>query len=210
VWRWSTADAQWTAGPSLPASGAAFAWALLGTKLHVAGGLGPDGSTDTAAHVVWDLAGPGGAGAWTTAAPLPNPRNHGGGAAAGGLFYAVAGRLGWNESSGDQADVSAYDPTTDAWIARASIPTARSEIGGSTSAMPDGRLLVVGGSIAGVKPNADVLIYDPTLDAWSSLPPLPEPRKGAVAVRIGSRIVVTTGSPTSVTPSDKTWVGCCL
>ena len=207
VWRWSAADSRWNAGPSLPAAGAAFAWALLGTELHVAGGLGPDGSTDTDAHLVWDLAG---AGAWTPAAPLPNPRNHGGGAAAGGLFYAIAGRQAWNESSGDQADVSAFDPATGAWTARAPIPVARSEIGGSTSAMADGRILVVGGSIATVKPSADVLIYDPTRDAWSSLPPLPEPRKGAVAARIGPRVVVTTGSPTSVTPSATTWVGCCL
>ncbi len=207
VWRWSAADAQWNAGPPFPTARAAFAWALLGTELHVAGGLGTDGNTDTDAHLVWDLAG---AVAWTSAAPLPNPRNHGGGAASGGLFYAVAGRHSWNESSGDQGDVSAYDPATDAWTARAPIPVARSEIGGSTSTMPDGRILVVGGSVATVKPSADVLIYDPTADAWSSLPPLPEPRKGAVAARIGRRIVVTTGSPTSVAPSDTTWVGCCL
>jgi hypothetical protein len=59
-------------------------------------------------------------------------------------------------------------------------------------------------------PSADVLIYDPTLNAWSRLPSLPQPRKGAVATRIGPRIVVTTGSPTSIDPSATTWIGCCL
>jgi N-acetylneuraminic acid mutarotase len=207
VWRWSAVDSQWSAAPPLPFARAAPAWALLGTELHVAGGLGPDGSTDTSSHVVWDLAG---AASWTNAALLPNPRNHGGGAAAGGLFYAVAGRHSWDESKGDQADLAAFDPTTGAWTARAPIPVARSEIGGSTLSLADGRLVAVGGSIATVKPSADVLIYDPRLDSWSSLPPLPEPRKGAVAARLGRRIVVTTGSPTSVAPSDTTWVGCCL
>jgi len=207
VWRWSSGAGSWSAGPPLPAPGAAFSWALLGTALHLAGGLAADGNSDSAAHDVWDLAG---AATWTTAAPLPDARNHGGGAATGGLFYAIAGRHGWNESSGDVADVDAFDPASGSWTSRAPIPIARSEIPGATSAMDDGRILVVGGSVAGIHPSADVLVYDPAVDAWCALPSLPEPRKGAVAARIGSRVVVTGGSPTSVDPSATTFVGCCL
>jgi hypothetical protein len=207
VWRFSAAASTWSPGPPLPAAQEAFAWALMGNLLHVAGGLGPNGSTDTGTHLVWDVTT---TGPWAPAAPLPNPRNHGGGATSGGLFYAIAGRHGWNESSGDDLEVHAYDPATNVWTARAPIPMARSEIAGATSAMSDGRILVVGGSLTGVIPSADVLIYDPALDAWSALPPLPEPRKGAVAARIGPRIVVTTGSPTSTDPADTTWVGCCF
>ena len=166
-----------------------------------------DGNSDSGFHYVWDLAG---AAAWTTAAPLPDARNHGGGAATGGLFYAIAGRHGWNESSGDVADVDAFDPVSGSWTSRAPIPIARSEIAGATSTLADGRILVVGGSLSGVVPSADVLVYDPAVDAWCALPSLPEPRKGAVAARIGSRIVVTSGSPTSVDPSATTFVGCCL
>jgi hypothetical protein len=87
---------------------------------------------------------------------------------------------------------------------------ARSEIGASTISMDDGRLLVIGGSIAGKQPSGDVLVYDPSLDFWSALPSLPAPRKGAVAARIGSRVIVTTGSPTSTDPSSTTYIGCCL
>ncbi len=207
VWRWSAAGAQWLAGPALPGPRAAFATALLGSALHIAGGLGADGNTDTHDHLVWDVAG---APAWTTAGPLPDARNHGGGAAAGGRMYAIAGRHQWNETSGDVADVDELDPATGAWTTRAPIPIARSEIGASTLALSDGRILVVGGSVAGIKPSGDVLLYDRALDAWSALPSLPEPRKGAVAARIGRRLVVTTGSPTSVDPSATTFVGCCL
>jgi hypothetical protein len=53
-------------------------------------------------------------------------------------------------------------------------------------------------------------VYDPRTDAWSTLPKLPEKRKGAVARQIGRRIVVTTGSPTSTDPIATTFVGCCL
>jgi hypothetical protein len=207
VWRWSAADATWSAGPALPSTEAAFSWALVGTELHIAGGLASDGQTDTGMHAVWDITGPG---PWIAAAPLPNPRNHGGGATSGGLFFAIAGRHEWDENAGDDPEVDVFDPAGGSWSARAPIPTARSEIAASTSVMPDGRILVVGGSIAGVHPSADVLIYDPAADAWSQLPALPEPRKGAVAARVGDRIVVTTGSPTSTDPAATTWVGCCL
>ena len=207
VWRWSAGTDAWSPGPSLPTAGAAFSWALLGTALHLAGGLAADGNSDADTHIVWDLAG---AATWTTAASLPDARNHGGGAATGGLFYAIAGRHGWNESSGDVAEVDAFDPASGSWSARAPIPTARSEIPGATSTMEDGRILVIGGSLAGIHPSADVLVYDQTADAWCALPSLPEPRKGAVAARIGPRIVVTGGSPTSIDPSATTFVGCCF
>jgi len=207
VWRWNGASTTWSAAPNLPSARAAVAAALVGTELHAAGGLAADGNSDSAEHVVLDLAGPG---AWTNAAALPVPRNHGGGAASGGLFFAIAGRHGWDEVAGDSAALEAFDPVTGAWQERAPLPLARSEIGASTLTLDDGRVLVIGGSIPGKHPSDDVLVYDPRRDAWSALPPLPEPRKGAVAARIGTKVVVTTGSPTSIDPSATTFVGCCL
>lgn len=199
--------AGWIAAPALPNAGAGFAWALLGTTLHLAGGLFADGNNDSPYHYVWDTAGSAG---WSSAAQIRNPRNHGGGAASGGLFYAIAGRHQWDENAGNVADVDVFDPATNAWTPRAPIPTGRSEIGASTLTLSDGRILVVGGSVNGIMPSDDVFVYDTAADAWSSLPSLPEKRKGAVAAQIGSRIVVTTGSPTSIDPIDTTFVGCCL
>ncbi len=207
VWRWSAADATWTAGPALPTPRAAVAAALVGTQMHAAGGLAQDGETDSGDHLVWDLAGPR---AWTSAAPLPNPRNHGGGAASGGLFFAVAGRHGWDEIAGHDPALHAFDLATGGWSTRAPIPIARSEIGAATVTMSDGHLLVVGGSVAGKQPSGDVLVYDPRLDVWTALPSLPVPLKGVVAVRVGAKVIVTTGSPTSTDPSATTYIGCCL
>ena len=207
VWRFRAAEAAWVSGPDLPAPRAAVAAALIGSELHVAGGLAPDGDSDSGEHLFWDLAGPQ---EWQAAAPLPVPRNHGGGAASGGLFFAVAGRHGWDEVTGDDPALDAFDPATGAWTARAPMQVPRSEIGASTISMDDGRLLVIGGSIAGKQPSSDVLVYDPRRDLWSALPSLPAPRKGAVATRIGSRVIVTTGSPTSTAPSSTTYIGCCL
>jgi N-acetylneuraminic acid mutarotase len=207
VFRWSAATAEWTPGPALPNAGAAFAWALLGSELHLAGGLFVDGNTDSQYHYVWDTDG---ASTWSTAAELPNLRNHGGGAAAGGIFYAIGGRHAWDERNGNVADVESFDPVSGTWTVRSPLPVGRSEIGASTSTLNDGRILVVGGSMNGVTPSDDVYLYDPASDAWSALPKLPEKRKGAVAAQIGERIVVTTGSPTSTDPNATTFVGCCL
>ena len=100
--------------------------------------------------------------------------------------------------------MNAFDPVTGAWTTRAPIPSARSEIGASTSTLADGRILAVGGALPGIVPSADVLIYIPVSDAWSALESLPEPRKGAVAFQVGRRIIVTTGSPTSTDPLTST------
>jgi len=207
VWRWHATDANWTVGPALPTRRATVAAARIGSEVHIAGGLDVNGKTDFGNHLVWDLAG---AETWTEAAPLAEPRNHGGGAASGGLFFAIAGRHDWDEASGDSSAVDAFDPATGRWTARAPLPLARSEIGAATSTLPDGRLLVVGGSIAGSKPTATVLIYEPTVDSWSPLSSLPERRKGAVAASLAGSIIVTTGSPTSTDPSATTFIGCCL
>jgi len=207
VFRWDTATSAWIPGPALPDAGAGFAWALMGTELRLAGGLFADGNNDSPYHYVWDTAG---AATWETAPDLLNPRNHGGGAAAGGLFYAIAGRHRWDENGGNVTDVEAFDPANGTWTNRAPIPVGRSEIGASTSTLSDGRILVIGGSLNGVMPSDDVFVYSPAADEWSTLPPLPEKRKGAVARQIGKRIVVTTGSPTSIDPIATTFIGCCL
>lgn len=68
----------------------------------------------------------------------------------------------------------------------------------------------VGGSTAGVKPSRDVFEYDPVRDRWRALTALPEPRKGAAAVRVGKKVVVTTGSPTGTDPVATTFLGCCV
>ncbi len=207
VFRLPNGELSWVEGPALPDAGAGFAWALLGSELHLAAGLFADGNSDSPYHYAWDIEGDA---TWTSAAEVMNPRNHGGGAVAGGIFYAIAGRHGWDERNGNVADVEAFDPESGTWASRAPLPVGRSEIGASTFTMSDGRILVIGGSVNGIMPSDDVYVYDPESDEWTTLPKLPEKRKGAVAAQIGELIVVTTGSPTSTDPIDTTFVGCCL
>ena len=204
VWLRRTSDGSFVPLAPLPRPRAALALVQLPDGLHAVGGLALDGVSDTAEHVL--LA----ANAWIERAPLPNPRNHLGAAALGSLLYIVGGRHGWDEAAGDQSSLDEYDPALDLWRPRAPFPQPASEIAASTLSTTGGRMVVVGGSVAGARPTAAVFLYDPRTDAWTRLPDLPEPRKGAVAVSIGEEIIVTTGSPTGVDPSASTWRGCCV
>jgi len=207
VWRLPHGASTWSREPDLPGRRSAFTWGQIGRRLHVAGGLGEDNDTDIASHLARDLAGSDG---WHPLPDLPDPRNHGGSAVVGGKLYAVAGRHRWDESAGHTTSLHVFDPARGSWQPLAAMPIARSEISAATFTTAGGRIVSVGGSTAGVKPSADVLEYDAVRDRWRALPSLPEPRKGAVAVRAGKRVVVSTGSPTSTDPSASTFIGCCL
>jgi N-acetylneuraminic acid mutarotase len=198
------ADGTFAAAPPLPSPRAAAGAGFAGGRLFVVGGLAADGLSDSGEASAGDLATP-----FVDLAPLGNPRNHLGTASIGANLYVVGGRHGWDEAAGDQSDLSVFDAASGVWAAARPIPQAASEIAGATFAA-HGRLIVVGGSFSGVHPTASVWVYDPATGAWTALPNLPEPRKGAAAVAIGDEIIVSTGSPTSVDPAATTWRGCCL
>jgi N-acetylneuraminic acid mutarotase len=206
AWVYDARGDSFAPAPSLSAPRAALALVRAGRSLHAIGGLDAQGLLDSSDHDVLPLDSPDG---WSVAPPLPNPRNHLGGASVGGLVLVTGGRHGWNESSGNQSETDAYDPLTGVWGMRADLPLGRSEIGNATFAAA-ARVVVVGGSVNPATPSADVFAYDPVADRWATLTSLPAPRKGAVADVVGNQVIVTTGSPTGTDPAGETWIGCCL
>jgi hypothetical protein len=143
VWAYNIGTNTYSAMPSLPSARGGGALVLLGTTLHYFGGS-DSARSDSGSH--WTLSLSGGTG-WVAAASLPTPRNHLGGAAIGGKVYAVGGQSGQDAAAIYRSDVHAYDPSTDAWTAVASLPAGRSHMSASTFAM-DGRIIVLGGETA--------------------------------------------------------------
>ena len=207
VWTYDFAADAWDAGLALPLQRAALALVRVGRQLHAVGGLAMDGQSDSADHTVLDL--DSADGGWTYLAPLPNPRNHLGGAVAGNLLVIAGGRHNWDEAAGNQVETDVFDPDAGTWTRGADLALGRSEIGAATFSIGP-KMVVVGGSHNPATPSADVSLYDPVANAWQALTPLPGPRKGAVAALIGNQIVVTTGSPTGTDPATTTWIGCCV
>jgi hypothetical protein len=180
------ADA-WTDATPLPeatAVGAAGA-AVLDGRLHLVGGL--HGTATAPFHQVFDPA----AGGWERLPDAPTARDHFALAAVGGALVAAAGR----------ADgIDAFTPGTDvwdgAWRAGAPIPTPR---GGVMAAVDDeGRLHVVGGEGNALDPDGVFgahEVYDPAADAWSTEPPMAEPRHGTGGAWLDGALHVPGGAP---------------
>ena len=204
-WSYDFANDVWNALPPLPSRRVALSLTNVGNTFYAIGGLAADGDSDAADNTYWSIDDQ----QWTTSTDLPNPRNHLGGTVVQGNVYIVGGRHSWDETSGNQSELDAFDPTSSSWTQLTDIPLGRSEIAASTFSTGD-HLFVIGGSVNPASPSSDVWVYDPSADQWSALPPLPSPRKGAVADVIGNKIIVTTGSPTGIDPAGTTWIGCCL
>lgn len=92
-------------------------------------------------------------------------------------------------------DVRAYDPGTGMWRDRAPMITSRA---GAAAAVLDGKLYVFGGE-GNPAPGArgvfsETEVYDPVLDRWTALAPMPIPRHGTGAAAAAGRIVVPGGA----------------
>ena len=200
VWRYNVASDTYTALPDLPAESGSGQLQYLDGRLHYFGGMEGTGAQDeggaaVADHYVldYDALVAGESSTWGSAAPFPNPRHHMASVVLNGWIYAVGGQQGYYGAATPQATVHAYDPVSDAWTERASLPLARANL---AAVVHEGRILVMGGEVDPPNGNAaDVTAYDPELDTWSQLTPLPAARKVGVAGSLGGDLYYTTGAP---------------
>ena len=190
----------WSAGPAIPADrrrGGAGAVVHDG-QIYVVAGI-TNGHTD--GHVAWLDAFDPRTGEWRRLADAPRARDHFQAGVIDGKLYAAGGR---RSSAGTGQpfeltvpEVDVYDFATGRWStlpAAANLPTPRA---GSTTAVLDGRLLVLGGeSGAQEAAHAEVEAYDPRTGRWSALAPLREGRHATQAVLHDRRLYVAAGSRT--------------
>lgn len=182
VWRYDTVADAWTALPALPATRSSGTLAVIGRSLHFVGGVAdvpsaPEGFEESAAHWALDLDAPT---TWTPRAPIPIARSHLGAVVRDGSLYVLGGQVGEQSALVTQAHVHRYDAETDTWSERAPLPASVGHVTGTTLEI-EGQIVVLGGERAHNEPVPDAYAYDPAADAWSVLPPLPEPMRAAVA-----------------------------
>lgn len=189
VWRYNVDTNTWLAMPTLPEARGGGALALLGRKLHFFGGSDIN-RLDKRNHWVLSL----GDTRWTAAAPLPSPRNHLGDAVLGGKIYAIAGQRGQDSNSVTSTSVYMWNPAKpNIWTSVAPMPRPRSHIGAATFVM-DGRIIVAGGEISHAKSVSDVTAYDPKLNSWKAVTPLPISLHSGAAGSIENQIFYTMGN----------------
>lgn len=111
-----------------------------------------------------------------------------GGALEGTTFTAIGDTWTWNPA------------TEPGWTIRASMPAGTQRGAGVAGALA-GTLVVAGGLRGGAV--TDVSAYDPALDQWTALDPLPVPRDHACGGVIGGKLYVAGGRMTTI-PSTST------
>ncbi len=109
----------------------------------------------------------------------------------GGELYAIG--LGWGDPGAMHGQVEAYDPVSDSWEPRASLPVPRSIVEVSTFKR---KCYAIGGA-AQQTALADVHEYDPQTDTWVSRTPMPEPRAVGGSAVVNGKIYVMGGSDTA-------------
>ena len=186
VWAYDPVANQWSPRSPMPTARAAMAVAVVDGKIYAAGGEPPARESDFA---VYDPA----TNTWMSLSDMPTGRTHLAGGSLGGRFYAVGGRSGGIAGIVDAFEE--YDPATGLWTQRTPIPTAR---GGLAAATLGGYLVVFGGEGNPAVPSGtfeEVEAYEPAMNAWTVLTPMPTPRHGIGAASVGERIYVPAGAP---------------
>uniref|UniRef100_UPI00037342F0 malectin domain-containing carbohydrate-binding protein n=1 Tax=Arthrobacter sp. TB 23 TaxID=494419 RepID=UPI00037342F0 len=202
VYRYDPQNNSWMILTHLPqARGAGVLEASAG-KLHYISGNPADRVTNVGDHFVYNMS----TGAWATAAPLPNPKDHMSSALIAGKIYILGGEHGHDVHHVQQKDAHVYDPGTDKWTKLADLPTAKSHLEAATF-VSDGRIVMAGGQVDDFQPTGQVTAYNPTQNSWSLLSPLPVPLQGAIVQRVGNQFVIALGGEQTYQPRKKVWTG---
>jgi hypothetical protein len=131
---------------------------------------------------------------WKSKASMLEARALLGIAVVDGKIYAIGGN---NNTNGNIQCVDTneeYDPATDTWSFKASMPTPRASFG---VAVYQGKIYCIGG-FTGVENAKYVLsganeVYDPTTDTWETKASMPTPRMGMQANLVDGAIYVIGG-----------------
>ena len=132
---------------------------------------------------------------WIPYPPMPTTRTDPRAVATnGGNVYAIGGIHG---ADGPVAAVEEYQPATNSWTTRASLPHGRGDVGVAVTASNE--ILAVGGrGSQGLVANVD--LYDPSRDTWTARASLPFAVDDAAAARAADGSIYVAGGVVAYQP----------
>ena len=170
----------WVTRASMPTARHGLAAAVVNNKIYAIGG---HNGAHLSTNEEYDPA----TNSWTTKASMPTARSLLAAAAVNNRIYAIGGFYYDPETAEFHYSLQAneeYDPATNTWAARASMPTGRS---GLAAAVANDKIYAVGGNSSG-----DLLVsherYEPATDTWTARASLPTPRDLLSLAAAGSKL----------------------
>jgi N-acetylneuraminic acid mutarotase len=132
---------------------------------------------------------------WVELAPAPHHHHQGVARVIDGKLYVAGGLTYVDDDITPMAPkawghLDVYDPATNTWISKASMPRARF---GGASGVLDGKLYVAGGWTGKGSPVPTLELYNPLTNAWSSRVDMPTARGYAAGSTAGGRLHVLGG-----------------
>jgi N-acetylneuraminic acid mutarotase len=194
----SAADlGSWTTKASVPEAEGIGGAAVVNGKIYVIGDLFTyeyDPATD----------------GWVEKTAMPTPRTGFGVAAFQNKIYVIGGSSGWTQESGPVICGlnEVYDPSTDTWETKTSMPTAREVMQANAV---NGKIYLIGGiSSAGVE-IADVEVwavnevYDIDTDTWNTKQSMPHPVYGGGSAVVDDKIYIISNLTQIYDPESDSW-----
>ena len=139
---------------------------------------------------------------WTEKAPIPPDGCKGtlSATAYNGLIYTFGGVA--NYPNGPMSSVNMYNPKTDTWESRTSMPTPRFAL---RTLLVNDKIYAIGGSQGSGNSLSTLEVYDPVNDTWEILPDMPFKVSWFTGAVFNNKIYVFGGTPDWVTGGDEVW-----
>ncbi len=123
---------------------------------------------------------------WSTKTPMPTPRIFFGIAVVENKIYIIGGDSGnWTAGETLTNVNEVYDPLTDTWETRTSMPTKRL---GLSASVVDGKIYCIGGYF-----NVNE-VYDPATDSWTTKTPMPTAVSYHASAVVDNKIYIMGGA----------------
>jgi N-acetylneuraminic acid mutarotase len=164
--------------------------AVVNGKIYAIGGAGATGFSST--NEEYDPA----TNTWSLKSPMPTPRSAFGIAVYDNRIYCIGGYTNYANSSIVSTAVNeVYDPTTDTWTNKASMPTARLNLRAS---LANGKIYLIGGIPTPDTGRTINEVYDPESDTWTTKTPIPTGVDLYASAVVGSKIFVIKSGLTQI------------
>jgi N-acetylneuraminic acid mutarotase len=131
---------------------------------------------------------------WVSKTPLPTNQQSFAVATCQNKIYVSGGCSGFNQITGYPINCTGaneeYNPATDSWETKATMPTARAEMQANEV---NGKIYVISGTLPNGSISNVTEFYDPSSDSWSTAAPIPTPVGLYASAVVNNKIYVEGG-----------------